>query len=190
MPLINYDMDYKSLAVFCGSQEGSDPMFMQHAKELGELMGRNNITLIYGGGRKGLMGAVADAVMAQAGKVIGIIPELLIGWERQHTGITDLQVVQDMHSRKKIMYDLCDNAIVLPGGYGTLDEMFEMLTWNTLNIHNKKIILLNTAGFYNHLIGHIQQMQQAKFLYEAWTDRILLFDTPQQIISSLVGDKN
>ena len=183
-------MDYKALAVFCGSQEGSDPMFMQHANELGELMGKYNITLIYGGGRKGLMGAVADGVMANNGKVIGIIPELLIGWEHQHTGITDLQVVQDMHSRKKIMYELCDNAIVLPGGYGTLDEMFEMLTWNTLNIHNKKIILLNTAGFYNHLTRHIQHMQAAKFLFEDWTKRIAILNTPQQIISFLDQDKS
>ncbi len=120
-------------------------------------MGKHNITLIYGGGRKGLMGAVADSVLKCGGKVMGVIPELLIGWEHQHTGLTDLQIVQDMHSRKKIMYDMCDAAIILPGGYGTLDEMFEMLTWNTLKIHNKKIILLNTAGFYDHLIAHIEQ---------------------------------
>jgi uncharacterized protein (TIGR00730 family) len=183
-------MEYKSLAVFCGSQPGIDPLFLQHATELGELVGKRHITLIYGGGRKGLMGAVADAVMANGGKVIGIIPEVLIGWEHQHTGITDLQVVEDMHSRKKIMYDLCDSAIVLPGGHGTLDEMFEMLTWNTLNIHNKKIILLNSAGFYNHLIEHIKQMQQSKFLYEDWEKRIAVFNTPQEIISALDEDKS
>jgi uncharacterized protein (TIGR00730 family) len=183
-------MEYKSLAVFCGSQSGSDPLFKQHASELGELMGERNITLIYGGGRKGLMGAVADGVMANGGKVIGIIPELLIGWEQQHSDISDLQIVADMHARKKIMYDLCDTAIVLPGGHGTLDEMFEMLTWNTLNIHNKKIILLNTAGFYNHLIEHIAQMQQSNFLYEDWQKRIAVFNTPQEIICALDEDKS
>jgi uncharacterized protein (TIGR00730 family) len=141
--------------------------------------------LIYGGGRKGLMGAVADAVMANNGKVVGIIPELLIGWEHQHTGITDLQVVADMHARKKIMYDMCDAAIILPGGHGTLDEMFEMLTWNTLNIHNKKIILLNSAGFYNHLLEHIKQMQQSNFLYEDWQKRVAVFETPEQIMDAL-----
>src|SRR5438874_1775834 len=120
-------MEYKSIAVFCGSQSGSNPLFIEHAKQLGEMMGQRQVTLIYGGGRKGLMGAVADAAMANNGKVVGIIPELLIGWEHQHTGITDLQVVADMHSRKKIMYDMCDAAIILPGGHGTLDEMFEML---------------------------------------------------------------
>jgi uncharacterized protein (TIGR00730 family) len=177
-------MEYKALAVFCGSKAGSNPLFVEHAKELGEMMGQRQITLIYGGGQKGLMGAVADAVMANNGKVVGIIPELLIGWEHQHTGITDLQVVADMHSRKKIMYDLCDAAIILPGGYGTLDEMFEMLTWNTLNIHSKKIILLNSAGFYNHLIEHIRQMQESNFLYEEWQKRVAVFETPQAIFQS------
>lgn len=174
-----------SIAVFCGSHNGSDPMFIEHAKELGVFLGKNNITLIYGGGKKGLMGAVADAAMVNGGKVTGIIPELLIGWEHQHTGITDLQIVADMHARKKIMYDLCDAAIILPGGNGTLDEMFEMLTWNTLKIHNKKIILLNSAGFYNHLIAHIKYMQECNFLYEDWESRISIVDTPQQIISVL-----
>ena len=182
-------MQYKSLAVFCGSKPGNNSLFAQHATELGSLMGTNGITLIYGGGSKGLMGAVADAVMESGGKVMGIIPELLIGWEHQHTGITDLQVVGDMHSRKKIMYDRCDAAIVLPGGYGTLDEMFEMLTWNTLNIHNKKIILLNTAGFYDHLLGHIRQLQQHGFLYEDWNSRVSVFNYPQAIFDALALNK-
>src|SRR4051812_41541369 len=165
-------MNIKSLAVFCGSQSGSNPLFEIHAKELGEYIGKNNITLIYGGGKKGLMGVVANAVMANGGKVTGIIPEILIGWEHQHTGISDLQIVADMHARKKIMYDLCDAAIILPGGNGTLDEMFEMLTWNTLKIHDKKIILLNLAGFYDHLINHLKHMQKCNFLYEDWDKRI------------------
>jgi uncharacterized protein (TIGR00730 family) len=176
-------MKFTSIAVFCGSQYGSNPLFAEHAKELGAYMGQNNITLIYGGGNKGLMGAVANAVLEGGGKVKGIIPEILVGWEHQHNGLTDLQVVADMHARKKIMYDLCDAAIILPGGYGTLDEMFEMLTWNTLKIHNKKIILLNTAGFYNHLIAHAQQMQDFKFLYESWNHRIVVADSPAEVIS-------
>jgi uncharacterized protein (TIGR00730 family) len=183
-------MSLQSIAVFCGSQSGSDPIFEQHAKEIGEYMGKNGVTLIYGGGNKGLMGAVANAAMNNGGKVTGIIPEVLIGWEHQHTGITDLQVVGDMHARKKIMYDLCDAAIILPGGYGTLDEMFEMLTWNTLKIHSKKIILLNSAGFYNHLIEHIRSMQNLKFLYEDWEERILVFNTAAEVISSLDQDKH
>jgi len=179
-------MQYKAIAVFCGSKLGANELYQQQATDLGTLIGKHDITLIYGGGRKGLMGAVADAVMHAGGKVIGIIPELLIGWEHQHTGITDLQVVEDMHVRKKLMYDKCDAAIILPGGNGTLDEMFEMLTWNTLNIHNKKIILLNTAGFYDHLLAHIEQMAQSGFLYENWQERISVFNDPEAIFASLV----
>ena len=178
-------MEYKAIAVFCGSKSGLDDRYQTHAQELGKLIGALGITLIYGGGRKGLMGAVADAVMQTGGKVMGVIPELLIGWEHQHTGITDLQIVQDMHSRKKLMYDMCDAAIILPGGFGTLDEMFEMLTWNTLNIHNKKLIVLNTAGFYNNLIAHIKQLEQSGFLYEKWNERIAVFDNPQAIFLAL-----
>lgn len=183
-------MMFQSIAVFCGSQSGSNPLFEQHATELGTYLGQNNITLIYGGGSKGLMGAVANAAMELGGHVTGIIPEVLIGWEHQHTGITDLQVVADMHARKKIMYDLCNAAIILPGGYGTLDELFEMLTWNTLKIHSKKIILLNTAGFYNHLIDHIKVMQQLNFLYEDWEERIVVFETAAQVISFLDEGKS
>lgn len=183
-------MSFASIAVFCGSQTGSDPVFEQHAKELGAYMAKNNVTLIYGGGNKGLMGAVANAVMDNGGSVTGIIPEVLIGWEHQHTGITDLQVVADMHARKKIMYDLCDAAIILPGGYGTLDEMFEMLTWNTLKIHSRKIILLNSAGFYDHLIEHIKKMQTMQFLYEKWEERILVYNSAQEIISFLDEGKS
>lgn len=183
-------MIFTAIAVFCGSQLGNDPLYEQHARELGEYMGKNKITLIYGGGGKGLMGAVATAVMEKGGRVTGIIPEVLIGWEHQHTGITDLQVVADMHARKKIMYDLCDAAIILPGGYGTLDEMFEMLTWNTLKIHSKKLILLNTAGYYDNLIAHITQMSHSGFLYEDWQERIVIFNSAHEIIAALDGDKS
>lgn len=183
-------MTINAIAVFCGSQCGDNHIYEQHAKQLGEYLGSKGITLIYGGGNKGLMGAVANAVMDNGGKVTGIIPELLIGWEHQHTGITDLQIVADMHSRKKIMYDLCDMAIILPGGYGTLDEFFEMLTWNTLKIHSKKMIVLNSAGFYDHLFAHIRHMQQSRFLYEEWTERILVFDTAEEIISFFDRDRD
>ncbi len=177
------------MAVFCGSKSGASEEFERDAIELGKLIGEHNITLIYGGGRKGLMGAVADAVMQHDGRVVGIIPELLIGWEQQHTGISDLQIVQDMHARKKIMYDMCDVAVILPGGYGTLDEMFEMLTWNTLKIHTKKLVLLNTAGFYNNLIAHIKQMEQSGFLYENWEERIEVLESPQAIFHALASGK-
>ena len=132
---------YKSIAVFCGSKNGDDPLYRQHAKEVGKLLGEHKITLVYGGGNTGLMAAVANAVLEQNGNVIGVMPEMLKDLEFQHAGISKLHIVLDMHARKKMMYDLCDAAIILPGGNGTLDEMFEMATWNALSIHSKKIIL-------------------------------------------------
>ncbi|HEX6915026.1 MAG TPA: TIGR00730 family Rossman fold protein [Chitinophagaceae bacterium] len=171
------------MAVFCGSREGSDPLFTLHARELGELLAAHRIRMIYGGGRKGLMGVVADAVMNNGGKVVGIIPELLVEWETQHLGLTELHVVNDMHTRKKMMYERCDAALVLPGGYGTLDELFELLTWNTLQIHSKKIIILNSAGFYDHLLRHIELLSMQGFLYESWKERIAVVAEPAAIFS-------
>jgi uncharacterized protein (TIGR00730 family) len=114
-----------------------------------------------------------------------VIPELLVEWEQQHPGITELRVVSDMHVRKKMMYELCDAAIVLPGGNGTLDELFEMLTWNTLKIHSKKIILLNCGNFYDHLIGHVKMMQEQGFLYEDWKERLIICSNAQEAINVL-----
>ncbi|MCX6335715.1 MAG: TIGR00730 family Rossman fold protein [Bacteroidetes bacterium] len=176
----------KSLAVFCGSQSGIDPMYVQHALELGELMAKNQIILVYGGGNKGMMGAVANGVIDNGGKVIGVIPELLLAWEAAHKGLTDLRVVADMHVRKRMMYDLCESAVVLPGGHGTLDELFEIVTWNNLKIHNKKIFILNTNGYYNPLIGHLQNMFEQGFLYEAWQDRIIVCTKPEEVIAYVV----
>jgi uncharacterized protein (TIGR00730 family) len=125
-------MHIHAIAVFCGSKTGINPAFEEQTIELGKLMAEKNITLIYGGGNKGLMGAVANAVLAKNGKVIGIIPQLLTNAEHQHLGLTELHVVESMHIRKQMLYEKCDAAIVLPGGYGTMDEVFEMLTWNQL----------------------------------------------------------
>ncbi len=177
------NMQTKRIAVFCGSRNGNNTVLSATASRLGKLMAAKDITLIYGGGNKGLMGAVANAVMENGGKAIGVIPEVLLEWEHQHEGITELHVVKDMHIRKKMMYELCDAAIVLPGGNGTLDEFFEMLTWNTLNIHNKKIILLNAAGFYQHLVAHIEQMSKEGFLYEDWRDRLFVADNADEAIA-------
>lgn len=183
-------MQYQSVAVFCGSRSGNDPLYEQHARELGRLLGERNITLVYGGGNVGLMGTVANAALDAGGKVVGVIPDVLVQWERQHTGISELHVVADMHVRKKMMYELCDAAVVLPGGNGTMDEMFEMLTWNALNIHDKKIILLNSAGYYNHLIGHINHTQLQGFLHEDWRSHFLIFGTPAELVSALDEGKS
>ncbi len=179
-------MPVQSIAVFCGSKEGVNERYAKDAHTLGKLMAEKNMVLVYGGGNKGLMGAVANALMDEGGKVIGVIPKVLLEWEAQHEGITELRVVEDMHTRKKMMYELCDVAIILAGGNGTLDELFEMLTWNNLNIHNKQIILLNTAGFYDHLMAHMDTMATEGFLYGNWRERLIVCNTPEEAISALV----
>jgi uncharacterized protein (TIGR00730 family) len=178
-------MAVRSLAVFCGSKTGNNPVFREHAVQLGELMAKHNIKLIYGGGNVGIMGTIADAVMAGKGQVVGIIPELLLEWERQHKNITELIVADDMHMRKKIIYNMCDAALILPGGFGTLDELFEILTWNQLSIHDKQIIILNSGGFYTHLIRHIEMMKEEHFLYEAAVQRLTVIDTPDELVRFL-----
>src|SRR6188474_1459608 len=177
-------MHSKSVAVFCGSKTGNNPLYQQHAAQLGNLLAENNLLLIYGGGNKGIMGAVANSVLANNGQVIGIIPEVLLGWEQQHEGISELIVVEDMHIRKRMMYEKCDAAIILPGGFGTLDELFEMLTWNQLSIHDKQIYLLNTDGFYDSLLEHMKKMVLENFLYHSLEDSFTIVSNPSEIFKT------
>ena len=181
---------YKNITVFCGSKAGNNSLFVQHAHELGCLLAKHSINLIYGGGKVGIMGVIADATLNNGGHVTGIIPEVLLAWEQQHTGINDLRVVTDMHVRKKLLYELCDAVIILPGGNGTLDELFETITWNTLKIHEKKIFIINSAGFFNHLFAHLDNMKAEGFLYEDWRKRITVLNTPEELISFFYADKN
>jgi uncharacterized protein (TIGR00730 family) len=179
-------MAIQSLAVFCGSKNGNNPLFTEHAKQLGKLMAEKNIKLIYGGGSAGIMGTIADAVMEHGGKVTGIIPKILLEWEVQHRGITELIIADDMHVRKRTIYSLCDAALILPGGFGTLDELFEIVTWNQLTIHDKEIYILNSGGFYNHLIQHIELMKKEAFLYEEALKRITVIDDPAELLKYVV----
>ncbi|NII23632.1 TIGR00730 family Rossman fold protein [Pseudoflavitalea sp. X16] len=178
-------MKIEAVAVFCGSKTGNNPIFNEHAAELGKLLAMLGIKLVYGGGKKGLMGSIADAVLAHEGKAMGVIPKLLIEWEHQHEGLTELAIVPDMHTRKRMMYEMCDAAVILPGGFGTLDELFEMVTWNQLKIHDKKIYILNSGGYYNHLIHHLKQMQKEGFLYETVEERIIVCNTPVEIFNMI-----
>ena len=178
-------MPLQSLAVFCGSKNGVNKIYLQHAIELGRIMASHNITLVYGGGSVGIMGTIADEVLLNGGKVIGVIPQVLVDWEREHKSLSELLVVDNMHTRKKKMYDLCDAAVILAGGFGTLDELFEMVTWNQLSIHDKRIYIINSGGFYNHLIGHINQMQQEGFLYEAARERLTILNEPAELVQYL-----
>jgi uncharacterized protein (TIGR00730 family) len=178
-------MKIQSLAIFCGSKEGGNAIYKAHAHELGEILSAQNIALIYGGGNKGLMGAAADAVMNSGGTVRGVIPQVLIEWEHQHENITELLVVEDMHVRKRKLYELADAAIILPGGFGTLDELFEMLTWNQLAIHDKKIFILNSAGFYNHLLTHLKLLADEGFLYGNLDEQITVLNEPTDMLKHL-----
>lgn len=177
---------YTSVTIFCGSQNGNNPLYQQEAEALAKAMAENNIQLIYGGGNSGLMGIVANTMLQHGGNVTGIMPRLLIEREKVHTHLTTLHEAEDMHSRKKLLYSLADAAIILPGGIGTLDEMFEIVTWNNLAIHDKKIILLNTAGFYDHLLQHLQKMQDEGFLYNDWRNMVTVCGHSDSVIRALL----
>lgn len=177
-------MIWKNMAIFCGSKLGNNSIYEEHAIELGKLLAKHNINMVYGGGKVGIMGAIAKTVMENNGTVTGIIPKLLVEWEQQNESITQLIIVEDMHVRKKMMYEMSDAVIVLPGGYGTMDELFEVITWNNLKIHEKQTILLNSAGYYNHLIAHINTMGAEGFLYDNWNEKIIVANNPESIFSS------
>ncbi len=179
---------WTSVAVFCGSKTGNNKLFAQHAAAVGLILAQKNIPLIYGGGKNGLMGIVADTVLNNNGKVIGVIPSLLNEKEHQHQTLTALHVVEDMHTRKKMMYELSDAAIILASGYGTLDELFEMITWNQLSIHDKKIVLLNADGYYNNLMAHLDIMQSEGFLYDDWKQNLVIIYDPQALVSVMGED--
>ena len=155
----------KSICVYCGSNAGSKPAYTERAIALGDRIAKEGLQLVYGGGNVGLMGIVADAVLAASGEVVGVIPEQLVNWEVAHKGVTRLEVVANMHERKKRMFDLSDAFVALPGGFGTLDEMFEMLTWRQLGIGDKPCAFLDVEGFYTPLMGMIDRMVEERFLH-------------------------
>ncbi|WP_374377145.1 TIGR00730 family Rossman fold protein [Dongia sp.] len=147
-----------SLCVYCGSSRGVNPDFIPLARELGRELATRNIRLVYGGGRVGLMGACADGVMAHGGRVFGVIPQHLQDREVGHSGISELKVVDNMHTRKRMMFDHSDAFCVLPGGLGTLEEFFEVVTWRQLGMHDKPIIVLNAGGYWDNLVGMIDRI--------------------------------
>jgi uncharacterized protein (TIGR00730 family) len=155
----------RSLCIFCGAASGHDPKWYKTAHEMGFLLAEAGYTLIYGGGNTGLMGAIAEGALVAKGEVIGIMPETLVLRERAHQGLTELEVVPDMATRKERMIELSDAFISLPGGLGTLDELFEVLTWYQIGLHQKPSFLLNQDGFYNALIQMIQEQDDAGFLH-------------------------
>ncbi len=153
----------KSIVVFCGSSEGIDPHFKQQAHRLGKTLANAGIRVIYGGSKAGLMGAVADGALSRGGEVIGVIPGFLKHKEIAHTKVSQLIVVDSMHERKTKMHELCDGIIALPGGFGTFEELFEVLTWAQLGHHQKPTALLNVNGYYNPLLNMLEQVVAMEF---------------------------
>ena len=166
----------KSLCIYCGSSPGSSPIYAQAARSLARHMVNDNIALVYGGGNVGLMGIIADEIMRLGGIATGVIPTALLEKELGHTGLTKLHIVKDMHERKALMADLADGFIAMPGGIGTLEELFEVFTWAQLGFHQKPIGLLNVDGFYDGLIQFIQHMVSQRFLKAEQAD--LLINAP------------
>jgi uncharacterized protein (TIGR00730 family) len=178
-------MTIKRLAVYCGSAPGADPAFADAARELALLMVERDIELVYGGGRLGLMGIVADTVLDAGGCAYGVIPQALVDHEVAHRGCTELFTVANMHERKAKMTDLCDAFICLPGGIGTLDEMFEAWTWNALGYHAQPFCLLNIHGFWDGLAGFMDHVVDSGFLSEARRLQLLKADTPAEALDLL-----
>ena len=156
----------RSICVYCGSNAGSKPVYTDRAIALGTRIAKEGLALVYGGGNVGLMGVVADAVLEAGGEVIGVIPEQLVNWEVAHKGVTRLEVVANMHERKARMFDLSDAFVALPGGFGTLDEMFEMLTWRQLGLGDKPCAFLDVEGFFSPLLAMMDRMVDERFLHE------------------------
>lgn len=154
----------RRICVYCGSSSGSDAAHRAAAHEAGAFLARSGRGLVYGGGNVGLMGAVADGALSEKGEVIGVIPQSLMEKELGHGGVTQLHVVRSMHERKQMMVDLSDGFIALPGGFGTLDELFETLTWLQLSFHDKPVGLLNVGGFFDGLVDFISHMSRSGFL--------------------------
>jgi len=175
----------KSITVFCGSSFGSDKKYKEQAVLLGQTFAKQNIQLIYGGANVGLMGAVADGVLNEGGKAIGVLPHFLQSKEIAHTHLTELILVESMHERKTKMNDLCDGVIVLPGGYGTLEEFFEMITWAQLGLHKKPIAVLNIDGFYDDLIKLVQTMVDKGFLKQINQEMLLISDDIDELLEKM-----
>jgi uncharacterized protein (TIGR00730 family) len=170
------------ICVFCGANPGTDPAFAQGARALGSILARHRLELVYGGGQTGLMGIVADAALQDGGKVIGVIPHNLETKELAHRGLTELRVVSSMHERKAMMADLADAFIALPGGIGTLEEMFEIWTWGQLGLHHKPCGLLNLNGYYDALWVFLKGMVEQKFLRPEHWEMMMVDTHPENLL--------
>lgn len=178
----------KRLCVFCGSATGGNPIYKETAQHFGQLIAERNIELVFGGGHIGLMGVIADSVLQNGGKVIGVIPQSLKEKEVAHLGLTELYVVETMHQRKALMADLADGFVALPGGYGTGDELFEIITWAQLKIHSKPIGLLNIAGYFDGLVQWINHMVAEGFVKEKYRSLVFIHEDGDELLSQIMAN--
>lgn len=176
-----------TVAVFCGSLPGSDPQYMQAARDLGDLIARQGMTLVYGGGRVGLMGALADGALGAGGRVIGVIPQALVDRELAHTGVTDLRITDSMHERKALIASLADGFVALPGGAGTLDELFEAWTWTMLGIHFKPCAVLDVGGFYAGLRAQVERMATEGFVSHEHAQGLIVGSDADQVLDAMAA---
>jgi len=177
----------KRLAVYCGSASPADPVYIDSARAVGRTLAERGIGVVYGGGRLGLMGAVADGALEAGGEVIGIIPTALVSAEVAHRGCTDLRVVETMHQRKQAFTDLSDGFINLPGGTGTMDELWEALSWAQIGYHAKPVGLLNVAGYYDHLIAFVAKMGEVGFLRPQHQRVLIVDDTLDGLLTQMAA---
>jgi uncharacterized protein (TIGR00730 family) len=174
-----------SLCVYCGSRSGAQPAYGALARSLGQAIGRRGWQLVYGGGRAGLMGEVADAALAAGARVIGVIPESLMRLEVGHSGLSELHVVQSMHERKQMMAERADAFIALPGGIGTFEELFEVWTWRHLDYHRHPVGLLDTGGYYSRLLGFLQHAQREGFISDLQMSMLHMGDDADAMLDTL-----
>src|ERR1700732_3721945 len=175
----------RRICVFCGSSSGTRPVYQQAAQTVGQLLCRRGIELVYGGGRVGLMGILANACLNEGGRVIGVIPQALADKELAHTGLTELRIVSSMHERKSVMADLSDAFVALPGGYGTWEEFFEVLTWSQLGIQRKACAVLNVNGYYDPLLEMADKALSDGFLRGVHRDLLLSDSDPERLLERL-----
>ena len=177
----------KRLAIYCGSATPADPVFVETARAAGRTLAERGIGVVYGGGRLGLMGAVADAALEAGGEVIGVIPEALVDAEVAHKGLSELHVVPGMHQRKQLFTDLAEGFVTLPGGTGTMDELWEALSWAQLGYHSDPVGLLNAGGFYDHLIAFWEKMGDVGFVRAQHRDLLIVADTLDGLLERMEG---
>ncbi len=175
----------RRLAVYCGSATPRDSLYIETAREVGRTLAERGIGLVYGGGRLGLMGAVADGALAAGGEVIGVIPQALVDAEVAHRGLSELHVVEGMHDRKRAFTDLSDGFITIPGGTGTMDELWEALSWAQLGYHADPVGLLNTAGYYDHLVAFWEKMGEVGFLRPQHRDLLIVAETMDTLLERM-----